>query len=185
MRGAHRIVSVAAVLAFLGLAAPPTWAVNLTGTWAGEQNCRRYDGTKFFTSFPNDVMTITQHGSDLNIEALVFDGVPALHYHGHVIDDDAAPQVKAQASFVECITTESSLYQEMGRATKIDIKSDRMRANFLATSIFHQNFPVFPPDVGTCEWVYQRVSTADPGVAACPSPSALTTTNATHSPRRP
>jgi len=186
MRYTHSVVSVAAILAFLGLAAPPTWAVNLTGTWVGEQNCRRYDGTKFFTQFPNDVMTITQNGSDLNIEALVIEGEPQLHFHGQVIEDDKAPEVKGQASFVECITTESSLYQEMGRASKIDIKSDGVRANFLATSIFHeQAFGPFPADLGTCEWVYSRISTDDPGVAECPSSSALTTTNATHSPRRP
>jgi hypothetical protein len=185
MRCIHGVVGVTTVLVLLGLAAPPTWAVNLTGTWVGEQNCRRYDGTKFFTQFPNDTMTITQNGSDLNIEALVIDGVPVLHYHGQVIDDDAAPKVKAQASFVECLTTESSPYQEMGRAIKVDIKSDGVRANFLATSIFHQDFPTFPPDVGTCEWTYSRISTADPGVAECSSPSAVTTTNTTHSPRRP
>jgi len=134
-------------------------------------------------------MTITQNGSDLNIEALVRDGEPQLHFHGRVIDDDKAPQVKGQASFVECVTTESSSYQEIGRATKIDVKSDGVRANFLATSIFSQDFsqdiPPIPPDLGTCEWIYSRISTADPGVAACPPLSTLTTTNATHSPRRP
>jgi len=185
MRYTYSVISVAAVLALLGVTASPTWAVNLTGTWAGEQNCRRYDGTKFFTPFPNDTMTITQNGSDLYIEALVIDGEPRLHFHGQVINDDAAPKAKAQASFVECETTESSSYQEIGRASKIDVKSDGVRATFLATSIFHQDFDPVPPDLGTCEWTYSRVSTADPGVATCPPPSALTTTNATHGPRRP
>ena len=185
MRYTRSVTRVAAVIALLGLAAPPTWAVNLTGTWVGEQDCRRYDGTKFFTPFPNDTMTITQNGLDLNIEALVIDGEPRLHYHGQVIEDDAAPKVKGQASFVECITTESSSYQEIGRATKIDVKSNGTGATFLATSIFSENVPPFPPDLGTCEWNYQRISTADPGVAECSSSSALTTTDPTHAPRRP
>jgi hypothetical protein len=185
MRYTHSVVSVAVALALLGFAAPPTWAVNLTGTWVGEQDCRRYDGTKFFTPFPNDTMTITQNGLDLDIEALVREGVPQLHFHGQVINDDAAPQVKGQASFVECETTESSSYQEIGRATKLDVKSNGTGATFLATSIFSQNFPPVPPDLGTCEWNYQRISTADPGVAACPPSSAPTTTNSIQAPRRP
>src|SRR4051812_5361375 len=96
MRYTHSVVSVAAVIGLLGLATPPTWAVNLTGTWVGEQDCRRYDGTKFITPFPNDTMTITQNGLDLNIEALVIDGVARLHFHGLVIEDDAAQRSKAK-----------------------------------------------------------------------------------------
>src|SRR5512144_2885706 len=146
MRYTRSVTRVAAVIALLGLGAPSTWAVNLTGTWVGEQDCRRYDGTKFFTPFPNDTMTITQNGSELNVEALVIDGEPRLRFHGRVIDDDAAPKVKGQASFVECITTESSPYQEIGRAAKIDVKSNGTGATFLATSIFSENVPPFPPD---------------------------------------
>ncbi len=185
MRCTHNVIGVAAVLTLLALVAPPTWAANLTGTWVGQQECRRFDGTKFFTPFPNDVMTITQNGSDLNdlnINAVIVTG--GIRYHGQAIDDAAAPHVKAQASFVECTTTESSPYQEIGRASKIDIKSDGVRATFLATSIFFQDIDPFPADVGTCDWTYQRVSTADPGVEDCSSISTSATTNSTHSPKR-
>jgi hypothetical protein len=178
MRCTHNVVSVAAVLTLLGSVAPPAWAANLTGTWVGQQECRRFDGTKFFTPFPNDTMTISQTGADLNISSL------GIRYHGQAIDDAAAPHVKAQASFVECTTTESSPYQEIGRATKIDIKSDGVRATFLATSIFFQDIDPFPADVGTCDWTYQRVSTADPGVEDCSSILTSATTNSTHSPKR-
>lgn len=182
MKCTYRVVSVTAALALLGSVAPPAWALNLTGTWIGKQECRRFDGTTFFTPFPNDVMTITQNGTDLNLNAVIVTG--GIRYHGQAIEDAAAPAVKAQASFVECTTTESSPYQEIGRASKIDIKSDGVRATFLATSIFFQNIDPFPADVGTCDWTYQRVSTADPGVEDCSSVSTSATTNSTHSPKR-
>lgn len=182
----------AAAIAALLLGAQEVQAANLTGVWFGEQQCDRFDGRKFHTPFPDDVMVITQNGNQINMAALFFDGVFHLVYQGTVINDDKKPGQKAEAGFTECVTTPTSPYQETGRATKIRVKANG-RGHFEATSIFLQLATEdSPTDTGTCTWHYQRVDTEDPGVPDCESilsssASISTTTGETLrvEPRRP
>jgi hypothetical protein len=149
------------------LGASAAWSSDLTGVWFGEQKCDRYDGRRFSMPFPNDVMLISQNGDAITVAALFIDGVFQLVYQGHVTGDAKEPDTKAQAAFTACGTTPTSLYQEVGRATKVELKKNG-DGSFEATSIFLQLAQdSFPTDTGTCGWNYKRVGTTDYGVPPC------------------
>ena len=164
--------------------APGAEAANLTGVWAGEQICDRFDGQKFHTKFPDDIMLITQIGDQINVLALLSDGDFNLAYQGTVINDAKKPEREAQAGFTECQTAPGSPYQETVRATKIELKTTG-QDQFQATSVFLQLAgDDFPTDTGTCSWRYKRIDEADPGVPDCatllpPAASSLSTGPAT------
>jgi hypothetical protein len=168
-----------AAAAVLALGASPAHAAILTGIWLGEQDCDRFDGHKFHTTYPGDVMVITQIGNQINMAALFTNGVFNLVLQGTVINDEKKPGREAEAAFTECVTSPTSPYQETGRATKVSVKANGF-GDFDATSIFLQlGRDEFPSDTGTCHWHYKRVNTVDPGVPDCAtilSPTLSTTT---------
>ena len=177
------VVALTSVL----LGTPPAQSADLTGVWLGEQKCDRFDGQKFRTTFANDVMVITQNGDEINMAALLIDGVFQLLYQGRVIDNVADADRKGQAAFTECTTTPASAYQETGRATKVDVKKND-DGKFEATSNFLQlGVDETPTDTGTCAWTYKRVDTEDPGVPSCAeaSPTATLQAKGTQPRRRP
>jgi hypothetical protein len=178
----------AVVVAVLMLGTSPAWSADLTGVWFGHQECDRYDGQKFHTKYPDDVMLITQQGNQMSMAALLIDGDGfALLFQGVVIDDAKEPDKKAQTTFTECATTPTSLYQETGRANKVELKKHG-DGRFEATSIFLQVAQdSFPTDTGTCTWRYRRVDTEDPNVPTCaevPAPTGPLQAQGAHSPRR-
>lgn len=181
----HKVMGAAALVTLV-LGVPRAWAADLTGVWFGEQKCDRFDGQKFNSTFANDVMLISQNGDEMNMAALLIDGVFQLVYQGRVIDDAKQPGSKAQAAFTACGTTPTSEYQETGRANKVEVKKSGP-GEFEATSIFLQvEQGEFPTDTGTCKWNYKRVDTEDPGVPDCASLGSPTTLEATRTqPRRP
>ena len=169
----HKLLGVAAIAA-VTLAAPHAHAANLTGVWFGAQTCDRFDGTKFQTTFDNDIMFITQIGQQVNIAALLVDDVFQLIYQGTVINDDLKPGQEAQVGYTECQTTATSQYQETARATTVKVKANGF-GQFEATSIFLQfGGDEFPNDTGTCQWNYTRIDTQDQGVPDCASLQAPT-----------
>ena len=111
------------------------------------------------------------------------EGTFSLAFQGTVIDDAKKPEREAQAAFTECTTAPGSPYQESGRATKVELKTNGQDL-FQATSIFLQlATDEAPTDTGTCSWRYKRVDTADPGVPDCatlepPDASTLSATPA-------
>src|SRR5262245_40317731 len=156
-----------AAVAAMALGAPEAHAANLTGIWAGEQKCDRFDGQKFHTTFGNDIMVITQNGQQVHIAALLIDDVFQLVYQGTVINDGKKPEREAEVGFTECTTTPTSPYQETARATKVTVKANG-NADFDATSIFLQlATDDSPTDTGTCTWRYKRIDTLDVGVPDC------------------
>jgi hypothetical protein len=133
-------------------------------------------------------MVISQNGTEMNMAALFIDGGFVLLDQGSVIDDAKEPDKKAQAAFTECVTTPTSLYQETGRATKVELKKHG-DGKFEATSIFLQlEQGEVPADTGTCTWTYPRVDTDDPVVLSCAEPFLPTATlqgQGAQQPRRP
>lgn len=160
-------VAMAVALSAVLLGTSPAQSADLTGVWFGQQKCDRFDGTKFVTKFLDDVMLISQSGSEIRVAALLIEGAFQLVYQGTVINDMKDPDRKGQAGFTECTTTPTSPYQETGRATKLDVKVDG-NGKFEGTSIFFEvGVDEGPPDTGTCAWTYKRVATEDPGVPTC------------------
>ena len=169
----RKLLGVAAIAA-VTLAAPHAHAANLTGVWFGEQTCDRFDGTKFQTTFANDIMFITQVGQQVNIAALLVGNEFQLIYQGTVINDDVKPGQEAQVGYTECQTTATSPYQETARATTVKVKANGF-GQFDATSIFLQfGGDEFPNDTGTCLWTYTRIDIQDQGVPDCASLQAPT-----------
>jgi hypothetical protein len=138
------------------------WGIDLTGTWEGKQVCQYFDGRKSIQT-NTDVLQVSQNGDDFYF----FSDLVQEIFHGRIIESAQHPDHFAQAVFVECETTESSAYQELGRATKLQTKS-KGGGLFKATSNFFQL-----PDsevrllLGTCIWTYQRVNTTDPNIGSC------------------
>ena len=151
-------------------------AIDLTGTWVGTQVCQYFSGTAANPRFPDDVLTISQKGADLFFVTPLVNGVV---FRAQVIDDARSPSTKAQAVFIACGTTDTSEYQELGRAKKLETSSNpsTVTASFEATSSFFQNDPDGSQFLGTCQWTYRRSSTADPRISGCPdtAPSASLT----------
>jgi hypothetical protein len=195
MRTRPLMLAAGVVMATVALGAPPAKSADLTGIWIGEQKCDRFNGKKFHTTFPNDIMVISQSGDQTNMAALCsLDSSQTqlscnLFFQGLVIDDAKEPDKQAQTTFTACGTTPTSDYQETGRATKVELKK-KGDGKFEATSIFLQvqDTPPPPTDTGTCEWNYKRVSTVDIGVEPCADTAAPTATlqsQGVRGPRRP
>ena len=165
----HQLIGAGAMLTLAMLQTQGAWAVDLTGIWTGEQQCDRFNGKKFSTPFKDDIMVISQHGSDVNMAALFTEGTFNLLFQGHVIDDAKDGGRKGQATFTACPTAPGSDYQEMLRATKAELKGKGNEdGEFEGDSIFLQIDDVdVPTDTGTCRWKYKRVDTGDVGVPAC------------------
>jgi len=172
----RRLVAVATAAVVLCIA-QPAHAVDLTGEWHGDQVCDRFNGGKFRTDFPDDIMLISQEGDTVYVSAL-FDGADfALHYQGNVIDAGKKPSRKGEASLVECTSAPGSEYAETVRATRLDAKKGAVAAQFVATSIYTQMVDE-AADHGTCIWKYTRVSTADPGVGPCAAEASASAADA-------
>lgn len=181
----NKIMGTVTLLATVVLGTPQARAADLTGVWFGEQQCDRFDGHKFHSTFAKDVMVISQSGDEMNMAALLINGVFQLLYQGRVINDAKNPERKAQAAFTECLTTPTSLYQETGRATEVEVKRNG-HGEFEAKSIFLQlEQGEFPTDTGTCTWTYKRVDTEDPGVPICAAVFPSGTLQAPGTPQAP
>ena len=143
------------------------WGIDLTGTWEGKQVCQYFDGRKSIQT-DEDVLRVSQNGEDFYFSSVLVDEI----FHGRIIESAQHPDKSAQAVFVECETTESSAYQELGRATKLQTKA-KGGGLFKATSNFFQL-----PDsevrllLGTCIWTYKRVDTIDPNIESCAAGNA-------------
>ena len=146
----------------LTFAVGTAWGIDLTGTWEGKQVCHYFDGRERIV-ISNDVVRASQNGTDLFFSSEVVSGAI---FHAQVIEEFRHSSTKAQAIFIECETNESSTYQELGRASKLQVIS-KGSAVWEATSNFYQEDPGEPRFMGTCSWNLRRVSTANPHTASC------------------
>lgn len=154
-----RVSSVLSAIVLFSLSATHAAAVDMTGTWEGQAVCKGFfNGTKVKDTFGAPV-TITQTGSDLNMEFL------GVRYNGEIIDDAADPN-KGQGSFVACSTAAEPLadYNETGHIT---VQITSKKSTFKATSVFTTAVNGSIVTVETCKWKFTRTDTVDPGVPAC------------------
>lgn len=145
----------------LGMTATPTLAVDLTGTWDGQAVCSGFfAGAKVKDTF-SGLLTITQTGSDLNMEFL------GTRYNGGIIDDSTNPTKKGQGSFVACSARAEPLadYNEQGHITVV---TNGDKGTFKATSVFTTAVGGTIVTVETCKYTFKRTSIVDPAVPACP-----------------
>jgi hypothetical protein len=181
----HLAMAAATAMTAVLLGTAPAQSADLTGVWFGQQKCDRFDGTKFVTKFLDDVMVISQTGSEIRVAALLIDGAFQLIYQGTVIDSVSDPERKGQAAFTECTTAPGSSYQETGRATKVDVKPNG-DGKFEGTSNFFEvGVDGGPADTGTCAWTYKRVEIADVGVPSCGDLLSALQAQGSQSRRRP
>ena len=91
-----RALILTVMLAALGT---PAEAVDMTGTWEGKERCGCFDeaGGKSTERYNNEVMEVTQDGTDLNIEAY------GELFNGNVIDHPRSSS-KGEAALIACNT---------------------------------------------------------------------------------
>ena len=138
--------------------ATPTWAVDLTGTWTGQQRCKFFDGVQTKKTFGlTNQVKITQTATRLAVET---PGGIGTFYNGEVLDD-ASKSSKGRAVFAECrSTTELDGYSELVHLKAAGSESSgRLRGE----SVFRSQ----RGEVGTCKWNLKRSSTDDPEVTGC------------------
>ena len=159
MSGIQKVFGAAALFCFF-LTLQTASAIDLTGTWEGKQVCQYFDGRESIV-VSDDELQVTQIGSEMYFSSVIVDAI----FHAQVLERSRHSNKSAQAIFIECDTDESATYQEIGRANKLQVIA-KGGGVFEGTSNFYQE----DPDrrfIGTCQWTYRRVSTANPHVPAC------------------
>jgi hypothetical protein len=163
------IPQLAAMTLALGVVAyTPTAAaaLDLTGTWEGRWTCK--DVTSGADAKPGGTLTmmVSQIGGDVqtSVEWFARDGAPyrSETFQGHVQELAAKPGQGA-STLVAC---SSAAYAE---ALSARVKVSASSATFKGSSAYEAPGATVG---GTCKYSLKRTDTADPGVAACPTPSA-------------
>lgn len=139
---------------------PGAHAVNLTGTWAGQQSCTSFGGSTLSFKLKPSVMLITQTGSTMVVRV---DGVNG--YNGFAIDDTKKPDDKGQVSFIGCSTDNVPGSPDAGQIliAKVKVNAVKQTGSLRGISTFESS-----ANVGTCKWTYKRSNTADPSAVVCP-----------------
>jgi len=160
MKSARGSTSMKAVLAIAALAAQAAGAIDLTGTWEGEQTCDLYVGDNVKLKYKHDTMRISQKGSVAQMGSFCSPDSCYFLYQGLVVDDAKDPDRKGQAAFNVCPSPDT----------------------YYGDSHFFQITSPAWTGVGNCTWKYKRVSTADPGLVSCATPTAAPTQDAVAAP---
>ena len=179
MKSARGSTSMKAVLAIAALAAQAAGAIDLTGTWEGEQTCDLYVGDNVKLKYKHDTMRISQKGSVAQMGSFCSPDSCYFLYQGLVVDDAKDPDRKGQVAFNVCPSPDT--YYEILRVDKLDLKHGR-DAQLDGDSHFFQITSPAWTGVGNCTWKYKRVSTADPGLVSCATPTAAPTQDAVAAP---
>lgn len=139
---------------------PAAHAVNLTGSWLGQQSCTRFDGSSSSFKLKPSVMLITQTGHSMVVRV---DGVNG--YNGFVIDDAKKPDAKGQVSVILCTTDNMPGSPDGGQILIAKVKANPAKgtASLSGSSGFESS-----ANVGICKWSYKRTDTADPAALVCP-----------------
>ena len=135
-------------------------AVDMTGTWAGRERCACFNPTQgnFTERYKDEVMEITQDGTDLNI--LFFDEL----FNGNVIDHPGRSS-RGEASLIACETdaTDNTRFGEIARA-KVWAK-DGGRGKLTINSLWNAH----ETQICTCTSRLRRTDSADPEIGDCAS----------------
>ena len=150
-------VTVSLIMAFWATSAV---ANDLTGTWTGNEKCQCVDATdgKFTERYTDQVMEVTQDGTDLNI--LVFDEL----FNGNVIANPTQPR-RATAAIIACSTdpNNNASFGETGQA-KI-----RMRKNGASKMRVESFWNVSETRLCSCTSTLTQTNTEDPKIGDCGS----------------
>jgi hypothetical protein len=169
MKRARGSTSVKAMVAMAALAAQTAGAIDLTGTWEGEQTCDLYVGDNVKLVYKHDTMRISQHGNTAQMGSFCRDDDCYFLYQGLVTDDAKDPDRKGQAAFNVCPSPDT--YFELLRVDKLELKGSR-DAQLDGDSHFFQITSPAWTGVGNCTWKYRRISKKDPNIVACASKTA-------------
>ena len=133
-------------------------AVDMTGTWTGEETCRCFNDVvgKFTEQYSDQVMKIAQDGTDLNIEAY------GELFNGNVINDPRRDH-KGEASLIACTTdpADNASFGELGRA-KVSAKANG-RGKMVIKSLWNPQ----ENEICQCRAGFRRVDTTDPEIGDC------------------
>lgn len=133
-------------------------AVDTTGTWTGRERCDCFnDGVgKFREYYRDQVLEISQDGTDLNIEAY------GELFNGNMMNDPRN-DARAEASLIACESdpVNNASFGEMGRA-KVSVKS-RGRGKMVIESLWNAQ----ENQICSCTARFQRTDLQDPGVPDC------------------
>ncbi|HXC53007.1 MAG TPA: hypothetical protein VN634_19125 [Candidatus Limnocylindrales bacterium] len=141
------------------LAASTSYALDVTGTWAGKEKCAFFTGTAFSDKY-DVTISITQTGTDLNFN--LAGGFLAGNWNGVAVADIDDP-IAGQVGLHPC---SSSL--NFGEAGAFVVKTDptdgsgklKGRITYISHSI--------EEGVTVCKFSVKRTNVANPAVAACP-----------------
>lgn len=162
----HKLAAMMMVLGVAMHAAPAAAAIDLTGTWEGRWTCK--DVTSGADTKPGGTLTmrVSQIGGDAqtSVEWFGRDGAPhrSETFAGHVQELAAKPGQGAST----LVTCADGGYAE---ALSARVKVSASSATFKGSSAYEADGVTVG---GTCKYSLKRTDGADPGVAACPAPSA-------------
>jgi hypothetical protein len=145
------IATVAATL----LHAASAHALDLTGSWAGKENCT-INGSK---SKADVTALVTQSGTDLNVS--VSGSFLSGTYNGRTIEDVDKPN-KGAAGLVQCTNTNGA-----SMVGNFVAKTDGMAAGVLKGRITYVDTGILG-GIAVCKYSLKRTATSDPAVIACP-----------------
>ena len=154
--------SLLPLAALLALAAPSA-AFDLTGTWAGKQTCRGFDGAGFSFKIAESTLEIAQSGNDIALQVLT-SGTPDV-YRGVGIDDVRNAE-RGQLYFVHCGTSDVP-GNGVDNFDETGIASVKTRSNGSGSLRGFSTFFNTAPEFANCKWRYKRISTAAPKVGTC------------------
>jgi hypothetical protein len=148
----------------LVLLALPAAAGNLVGTWTGSFSCRVED--------ENGRSRLRQQQSTLSISQpggpgtsplrLTIDGI---QYSGSIVPSASDPTERGVGAFVACGTSDTEAFGAFNEIELIRWSVDAGgRGSIRKGGVFVEN----GLQVGACTGGWQRSSTADPGIPACP-----------------
>ena len=175
MKRFSRVVAGGAMaLASVGLLIPEATAIDLTGTWVGNQTCTIISPTGDKDSsgkIKGLTLKITQDAFDPTLHYMYFVEVNR-NYNGVVLDEfkpSGAPVPKAIATFVSCPTaTATPGFADLPKG------SEMVSANFqfgILDKLAKGTSLVFAEDGSqqSCTWnTFRRVDITDPGIGPCP-----------------
>jgi hypothetical protein len=141
------------------LIAPATRAIDVTGTWTGEQRCKFFDGVQTKRTFGlSNQVKISQLDGHVAVET---PGGVGSFYNGQV-QDDANKPTKGRVVLAECRSAANlDGYNELVHLTgTANQSSGRLRGDSVVRSQLGE--------IGTCKWKLIRSSGANPQVTGCP-----------------
>lgn len=159
-------------------------AFNMTGTWKGTWTCRvQRDGTATTIANQSSVIKITQVGSAVNMDL----DNNEFHYSGWARTDNENVD-RGATTVVECRTNPASAVYNEVISAEVKAPSGAKSGEFNGTSAFNSTEILLggctwwdprcdsalaangSTDIGgICRYTFKRVSSADPGVGACPA----------------